>query len=218
MNKFLESIYFANKLYYHGNSEKDGKLRLGDKAYEGKGLYITTSPQYALAYTLVGKYYSYPRKKGFIYTIKIKKPLDIFNASNEEDVKRLEPYIPLNSEDVDFLVNKDWWDFCKRKPEEFQKGRYYDNWDRDSLITFIKDAGFDGYYNNEDWKYTVKRKNGMTHYHAIGSGLYIFDTSNLEIIKETDNETFMRENGITFDDIFKGKEDINWEPWKPVAD
>ncbi len=202
--KLFESIYLKNTIYFHGDTDTSEELILGQEKYKGKGIYVTTSPSYALMYTLVsektGKYSA--TRKGFIYSLKLKNDVNLFDAGNKEDLKRLSDsissFVELSDDDIEMLRDKDWYFFMKRKPENQIDSKVI-YWLKKDIIEWVRKAGFDGFYNNEDWKMFIKYEA----YHAVGPGIYIFDTSNLEVIDKIDNREFAKEHNIDIKNILQ---------------
>lgn len=200
--KLFESIYFKNQIYFHGDTDEAEELILGREKYEGKGIYISTSPSYTLLYTLVdskGKYKA--SRKGFIYLLKLKNDVNLFNAGNEKDIEKLSnsinKFTELTDKDIENL-KKDWCFFLKRKPENMINSKEI-YWSKKDVIEWIKEAGFDGFINNEDWKIWIKQEL----YHSTGPGIFIFNTTNLEVIDKIDNIEFAKEHSIDIKNILQ---------------
>lgn len=188
-----------DKIYYHGSPS--GELKTGN--IKTPEFFISEDFRYSVAYSL------YVRttfegaeincqNTGYIYEIKLKKDLDIFDANDEEDLSLLKEVVEdLTQDEIRVMKTRDF--------KYLKGGNVHSTRDLD-IIAAIKALDFDGYYNDEDVggtaNYVRKLKtyangsqgydyfNDQT-YEAYGSGICLFNPSNAIIVSKTETHDFL---------------------------
>ena len=136
-----EQIYKKKKLYYHGSPDggftQNNPLKpVQISRTNTKVLYITQDPIYA--------YKNYVKENGFLYVLRLIRPLNIFNANSKIDLAKLLKYTDLSKMEINILKKHDWMFFSNFDIP----GGHFSN--KSDLIEIIKKLGFDGFYNNEN--------------------------------------------------------------------
>lgn len=154
MSKLFEQIYRMNRLYFHGTRSSNEFNEITYRSSLSITFYLTPDFEYAVNYALDNT------KTGYVYLIKLKDKLNIFNARNAHDADILSDIIYTNRkeafvEGTDSSIKKiivrlikdlgegDWLDVTR---EDYLKWFY---WDRRELHDRLKNAGYDGYFNYE---------------------------------------------------------------------
>ena len=143
----------TNKVYYHGGPDK-----INDKYLRSKGrdlIYLSNSEEYAIQYALKNN----PTDgviTGYLYEIKLTEPLNIFNAKCRTDSKKLYDYIMnLFNNDEDFSDDKKNFEYnlgyllTQLEDKDWVDVVFGTEFTRHELFNYIKDMGYDGFFNFE---------------------------------------------------------------------
>lgn len=202
----FEKTYPANTEFYHGSWDTIEKIR------EDGNIFVTDDLKYAIVYSRMYNRSRFDDKvlacasgAGFIYTLRLKKDLDIFDANNEDDLAALKAVYDVDPTQEKILKEHDFLDL--------EHGGAIK---REELINILKDLGFDGFYNNEEVGGTitdVKRKTDIIdtddkggyryfdgNFEAYGAGICIFDASNVEFIKAASTSEVLHDNDLKVED------------------
>lgn len=179
--KLTEQLYRKlNKEYYHGTLKG-----LNKAASEYDWFFITTNYEYALSYAICND------ELGEIYSFRLKKEINIFNANCKSDIRAIEDkirrdklykYIPI----LDKLKKEDWSLVLNGDQN------------RDTFVQILKELGYDGFFNFEYTESDLKFSN-LNNIPSIG----IFDISSLCLID--------RQKGDKIKDDFKYKDILRKE-------
>lgn len=180
MTHIFEKIYRANHTFYRGYPEK--YTFDNDHA-----TFLSDTDKYAIVYAKMLKNSTDIdiNQESFIYEIKLKSDLNIFDANDESDLKKLLSKIDLNDNQISILKNKDWL-------------YLHDGVNRGQIEDILKQLNYDGYKNNEFVSGMILDSEYA--YEAKGSGYCIFDASKLDIVDIYDADDYMAEKNIFFED------------------
>lgn len=180
MMRIFEKVYNANHTFYRGYPEK----YTFDDSHP---IFLSDTDKYAIVYAKMLKESTDVDldQEGFIYEIKIKTDLSIFDANDESDLKKLLSKIDLNDSQISILKNKDWL-------------YLHNGVNREKIENILKQLGYDGYKNNEFVSGMILGSENA--YEAKGSGYCIFDPSKLSITEIYDADDYMAEKNIFFED------------------
>jgi hypothetical protein len=140
--------YKKKKSYYHGSSYSGDALKpINISNTSSKVLYITQNPVYA--------YKNHVNEDGFLYVLRLIRPLNIFSANSKIDLAKLLKYTGnLSPREINMLKKHDWLFF-----PEFDFVRFSN---KGNLIGIIdEELGFDGFYNNEKMENENFRLDGI---------------------------------------------------------
>ena len=160
-----EQLYKKQKLYYHASADGDiKKLQLSNLRTDVPIFYITQNPFYAYKYALKDL-----MKQGYLYVLKLSRPLEIFNANSKIDLYNYEKvYGKLSKDELKNIKRHDWLDIP-----------WGNKITKNKLITNIHKLGkYEGFYNNEDTHWVGDFNSGNVNFDALG----LFITEPVEII------------------------------------
>lgn len=210
-SRLQERTLTNDKVYYHGSPS--GELKTGN--IKTPEFFISEDFKYSVAYALHTRITLEGAEidctgTGYMYEVKLKKDLDIFDANVEEDLSMLQEVLEdLTSDEIRVMKTRDF--------KYLMGGNVHS--DREAeIINAIKALGFDGYYNDEDVGGAAKNVRKLTtyadgstgydyyddiSYEAYGSGICLFDPSNAVIVSREEVHDFLYDHGrLEVEDCF----------------